>query len=45
MNFVRSNILSLKYERFTTTGWKDVKIRKFQFVSNNQFLWVRSLLI
>ena len=29
MNSVRSNSLSLKYQKFTPTGWKDMGIRNF----------------
>ena len=32
MNSVRSNNLSLKYQRFTPSGCNDVGIRKFDFV-------------
>ena len=34
-----SNNLSLKYQRFTTLGCKDKRIRKFLFLANTQFLW------
>jgi len=34
MNYVRSNNLSLKYQRFTPSGSKDVKIRKSKFLAN-----------
>ena len=33
MNSVRSNNLRLKYQRFTPSGWKDIGIRKFEFVA------------
>ena len=33
MNSVKSNRLSLKYERFKTSGCKDLGIRKFEFVT------------
>jgi len=35
MNSVRSNSLSLKYQRFTSSGCKDKGIRKFEFVAEN----------
>ena len=38
INSVRSNNLSLKYKRFTTSGCKDIGIRTFQFVAKTQFL-------
>jgi len=38
MNSVRSNILSLKYHRFTPFSCKDIGIRKFEFMAKNQFL-------
>ena len=38
MNFVRSNNLSLKYQRFTPSGSKDKGIIKIEFVSKIQFL-------
>ena len=33
-----SNNLSLKCQRFTLSGWKDIGIRIFDFVANTQFL-------
>ena len=39
MNAVRSNNISLKYQRFTTLGFKDVGIRKSEFVAKNQLLY------
>jgi len=33
-----NNIHSLKYKRSTTFGWKDIAIRKFEFVTKSQFL-------
>ena len=39
MNYIRSNNLSLKWQRFTPSGWKDIWIRQFKFVSKTQFLW------
>ena len=53
-NSVRSNSLSLKYHRFTPSGFEDIEIRKFEFVAKTQFLlpenvapfkgwWTRSL--
>ena len=34
LNSVRSNNLSLLYQRFTPTGSKDIVIRNFAFVTN-----------
>ena len=39
MNSVRSNNLSLKYQRFKTSGSKDIKVEIFDFVPNTQFLY------
>ena len=36
---VRSNNLSLKYERFTSPGCKGIGIRKFEFVTKNQLIF------
>ena len=36
---VRSNNLSLKYLRFTPSGFKGIEIRKFEFVAKTQFLY------
>ena len=33
MNSVRSNNPSLKYKRFTLSGCKDIRIGKFEFVT------------
>ena len=41
MNYVRSNNLSLKYHKFTSSGCKDIGIRKFEFVAKTQFLTVK----
>ena len=38
MNAVRSNNVSLKYQRPTPSGCKDIGIRKFEFVAKTQFL-------
>ena len=38
MTFVRSNNISLKYQRFMTSGSKDIRIRKSEFVAKSQFL-------
>jgi len=43
MNSVRSNNLSLKYQRFTPTGRKDLGIRKFEFVAKSQFLYFKKM--
>ena len=37
-NSVRSNNLSLKYQRFIPTGCRDIEIRKFEVVAKTQFL-------
>ena len=37
MNYVRSNDLSLKYQRFTLSGCKEIGIRKFEFEAKAQF--------
>jgi len=39
MTFVRSKNISLKHQRFTTLGSKDIGIRKLEFVAKIQFLW------
>ena len=39
VNYVGPNNLSLKYKRFTPSGYKDIEIRKFEFVTKTQFLW------
>ena len=38
MNSVRSNNISLKYQRFTTLGSKDIGIINSKFVAKTQFL-------
>ena len=38
MNSVISNNLSLKYQKCTLLGCKDIVIRKFEFVPKTQFL-------
>ena len=38
MTFVRSKDISLRYQRFTTLGSKDIGIRKSEFVAKSQFL-------
>ena len=38
MNFVRSNNLSLKYQKFTPSGCKNIRILKLGFVAKTQFL-------
>ena len=38
MNSVRSNILSLKYQRFTTSGSKDIGVWIFGFLAKSQLL-------
>ena len=39
INSGRSNSLSLKYQRFTPSGCKDIGIRKCKFVAKTQFLY------
>ena len=38
MTSVRSNNISLKFQRVTTLGSKDIGIRKTEFVARTQFL-------
>ena len=38
MNYVISNNLSLKYQKLTSIGFKDIGIRNFEFVKTTQFL-------
>ena len=38
MNSVRSNILSLNYQRFTTSGFSEMGFWIFEFVTKTQFL-------
>ena len=38
MNFVRSSNLSLKYQRFTSPGSKDIGIQRYDVVTKTQFL-------
>ena len=38
INSVRSNKLSLKYQRFIPTDCRDIEIRKFEVVTKTQFL-------
>ena len=39
LNYARSNSLSLKYQKFTSSGYKDIGIRNFEFVAQTQFLY------
>ena len=39
MNFIRSNNQSLKYQRCTPSGCKDIVIRKIEFLAKTQFLY------
>ena len=39
MNAVRSNNVSLKYQRFTSSACKDIGFTKTEFVAKTQFLW------
>ena len=41
MKCVRSNEISLKYQRFTSSGCKDIEIRTLEFVPKTQFLRLR----
>ena len=38
MNAIRSNNVSLKYQRFTSSGGKDIGFTKTEFVAKTQFL-------
>ena len=38
MNSDRSSNLSLKYHRFSSSGCKDIRIGKFEFVTKTHFL-------
>ena len=38
MNAVRSNNVSLKYQRFTSSGYKVIGFTKIEFVAKSQFL-------
>ena len=42
---VISNSLSLKYQKFTESGCKDIEIRNFEFVTKAQFLWKNYVLM
>ena len=39
MHAVRSYNVSLKYQRFTSSGCKDIGITKIEFVAKTQFLY------
>ena len=41
MNSVRSNNVSLKYQRFATLGSKDIGILNSEFVAKTQFFWIK----
>ena len=43
MNAIRSNNVSLKYQRFTSSGCKDIGFTKTEFVAKTQFLYCRRL--
>ena len=45
LNSVRSNNVSLKYQRPTPSGCKDIGIRIFEFVAKTQFLYTKWYLI
>ena len=40
MNAVRSNNVSLKYQRFTSSGYKVIGFTKIEFVAKSQFLYI-----
>ena len=40
INYVKSNILRLKYQKFTPSGCKDIGIIKYEFVAKSQFLYI-----
>ncbi len=42
MNSVRSNNISLKYQRFTTLDSKDIVIIKSEYVARSQFLYKKN---
>ena len=39
MNSVRLSNVSLKYQRFTSSGCKDIGVTKTEFVAKTQFLY------
>ena len=43
MNSVRLKSLSLKYQKFSVSGCKDIGIRKVEFVAKTQFFSVQKL--
>ena len=45
MNSVRSNNVSLKYQRFATLGSKNIGILNSEFVAKTQFLYLEYLMI
>ena len=45
MNTVRLKNVSLKYQRFTLSGCKDVGITKVEFVAMTQFLYIKSNIV
>ena len=40
MNYVRLSNASLKYQRFTPSGCRNIGIRQFEFVAKTQFLYM-----
>ena len=40
MNFDRPKSVSLKYQRFTESGFKEIGIIKFKLVAKTQFLYL-----
>ena len=45
MKSVRSNSLSMKYQKFTPSDCKDIEIRKFEFVAKTQLLSLKHKLV
>ena len=37
---MRSNILGMKYQSFTSFGSKDIRIQKFEYLAKTQFLYL-----
>ena len=42
MNSIRLNNLSLKYQRFTQSGFKDIGKRKFELMAKTRLLFAKS---
>ena len=45
MNAIRSNNVSLKYQRFTSKGYRDIGVTKTEFVAKTQFLRSLTLMV